>query len=207
MAVDEQQLLPLFPLNVVLFPQAPLSLHIFEQRYREMMGSVLANGGVFGVICAAGSTVASVGCTARIVKVLKRYDDGRMDILTVGDRRFRVRRLLRDRSYLQAWVSFFSDSAVGRVQQLKTRCLQLFQELYGATPGNIAAPELEQASPEVLSYFLAYFSDLPLVTKQKLLELSRADERLRQERTALEQLRKERLRHSVVRSNGHLPPR
>ena len=198
-------LLPLFPLNVVLFPRAPLPLHVFEERYKEMVDAVLANDGLFGVICAGSSSVASVGCTAKVVKVIKRYDDGRLDILTVGDRRFRVRRLRRDKPYLQGWVSFFSDTTTGRLPQLRSRCLQLFQELYGATPGNIALSELEEASPEVVSYYLAYFSDLPLGTKQQLLELKRTDERLRQECDALEQLGRDRARRSVVHSNGHLP--
>jgi Lon protease-like protein len=89
----EQSLLPLFPLEVVLLPEEPLPLHIFEERYKEMIGECLkakASGGgqqEFGVVLAKGQEIYDVGCTARIVNLTRQYADGRMDILTVGKRR------------------------------------------------------------------------------------------------------------------------
>ena len=95
---EPEQILPLFPLNVVLFPRAPLPLHIFEERYKQMVAAALEGEGLFGGICTDGGGAARTGCCAKIVKVVKRYDDGRMDILTVGVRRFRIARLLRKKS-------------------------------------------------------------------------------------------------------------
>ncbi|HTK94779.1 MAG TPA: LON peptidase substrate-binding domain-containing protein, partial [Terriglobales bacterium] len=75
-------LLPLFPLEVVLFPGIPLPLHIFEPRYKEMIGEALRDRTEFGVVRVdQQGAVANVGCTATILDVVKQYDDGRMDIL------------------------------------------------------------------------------------------------------------------------------
>ena len=78
----------LFPLDVVLFPGAPLPLHIFEERYKEMIGLCLQQQSSFGVVRAQSEGLAIIGCTARIEQVLERMDDGRLNILTRGARPF-----------------------------------------------------------------------------------------------------------------------
>ena len=82
--------IPLFPLNVVLLPGAELPLHIFEPRYREMVRNALENKTEFGMLLSLPKGLARFGCTAEILEVLKREDDGTMDILTVGRAPFRV---------------------------------------------------------------------------------------------------------------------
>ncbi len=210
MPEPEQKILPLFPLNVVLFPRAPLPLHVFEERYRRMVAAALEGEGLFGVICTDGEGAARTGCCARIVKIIKRYDDGRLDILTVGVQRFRITRLLREEAYLQAQVRYFRDSAGDDLADLVDRCLQLFYYIYDTMPGNLPISELEQTSATVASFYLAYFSDLALPQKQRLLELTDPETRLKQLRTALEQRRREQRerqdRTRLVQSNGHLPP-
>ena len=204
-----EQLLPLFPLNVVLFPSTALPLHIFEERYKEMIGEVIADKSEFGVLYADANTVANVGCTAMVAKEIQRYDDGRMDILTVGRRRFRIVRLQRDRAFLRGKVQFFTDEPAGERQELKSRCLNLFQDLYESTPGHLPLAELEQVSTEVVSYYVAYYSDLPLAKKQSMLELTSAEERLVAAEEALGQRRldqrEERERRRALRGNGHFP--
>ena len=204
-----EQLLPLFPLNVVLFPDTALPLHIFEERYKEMIGEVIAANGEFGVLCANDNTVASVGCTARVAKEIRRYDDGRMDILTIGRRRFRIGRLRRDRAYLRGTVRFFTDEPAGELQELKSRCLHLFQDLYESTPGHLPVAELERVSTEVVSYYISYYSDLPLAKKQSLLELTSAEQRLLSAEAALKERlvdqRDDRERRRILRGNGHFP--
>jgi Lon protease-like protein len=79
-----RELLPLFPLAVVLLPRNTLPLHIFEERYKEMIGLVIETGEEFGVVLAAKEGIARVGCTASIEQVLQRYPDGRLDIITLG---------------------------------------------------------------------------------------------------------------------------
>ncbi len=107
----QQELLPLFPLSLVLLPGAPLPLHIFEDRYKEMIGGILNGGGEFGVVLATEQGIANTGCTAQILQVLKKYDDGRMDIVTAGRRRFEIVHLNEERSFLRGEVMFFADEA------------------------------------------------------------------------------------------------
>src|SRR5205807_355 len=106
-------MLALFPLDVVLFPGAPLPLHIFEPRYKEMIGECLEAKSPFGLVRAHddSNAVAGIGCSAEILNVIKRYDDGRLDILTTGRRRFEVLELDQERAFLRAEVMFFDDDA------------------------------------------------------------------------------------------------
>jgi Lon protease-like protein len=105
----QQDTLPLFPLGVVLFPEAELPLHIFEDRYKEMIEDVLREESEFGVVLASEKGMASIGCTAVIEKVLKKYPDGRMDILARGRRRFEIILLDEERNYLRASVAMLAD--------------------------------------------------------------------------------------------------
>jgi len=104
-----QDTLPLFPLGVVLFPEAELPLHIFEDRYKEMIEDVLREESEFGVVLASEKGMASIGCTAVIEMVLKKYPDGRMDILVRGRRRFEIILLDEERNYLRASVAMLAD--------------------------------------------------------------------------------------------------
>ena len=106
--------IPLFPLDVVLFPGTALPLHIFEGRYKEMIGECLAQKSAFGVVRAQREGLAVIGCTARIVRVLETYDDGRLDLLCQGSDRFEIENLDNSRSFLQAEVDFFGDEALPR---------------------------------------------------------------------------------------------
>jgi Lon protease-like protein len=103
------RMIPLFPLNVVVFPRTRLPLHIFEERYKEMVGNALGEDSEFGIVLAKQDGIVNAGCTVAVEKVLEMYPDGRMDILTVGKRRFEVTALNEDKPYLQGEVSFFDD--------------------------------------------------------------------------------------------------
>ena len=105
-------LLPLFPLDLVLFPGSPLPLHIFEPPYREMISECLEREKPFGVVRAKNEEIAETGCTAEIISVLKQYDDGRMDILTQGRERFEVVQISQERAFLQAEVLYLPE--IGR---------------------------------------------------------------------------------------------
>ena len=117
--------IPLFPLNTVLFPGAALPLHIFEERYREMVGDCLAADQPFGVVRADGEQMSIVGCTAKIVRVVQRYDDGRMDILCEGAQRFEIEGLDESRTFLQADVEFFEDEGAGSTRDEREDCAAL----------------------------------------------------------------------------------
>jgi Lon protease-like protein len=105
----QEALLPLFPLNVVLLPGAPLPLHIFEDRYKEMIGEAIQGSSEFGVVQAGEKGILNIGCTATVHEVVNRYADGRMDILSIGRRRFEIILLDEQKSYLRAAVTFFDD--------------------------------------------------------------------------------------------------
>src|SRR5260370_12954949 len=101
--------IPLFPLNVVLFPGEELPLHIFEPRYRRMVRECLDARSPFGMLLAMEDGVTHVGCTAEILEVVKRYPDGRMDIITVGRDPFRVLELLTEDPLLECHVDYLED--------------------------------------------------------------------------------------------------
>jgi Lon protease-like protein len=105
--------IPLFPLQVVVFPRTRLPLHIFEARYKEMVGNAIRDNSEFGIVMAKEDGLANAGCTVLVEKVLQMYPDGRMDILTRGQRRFEIVALNEEKDYLQAEVSFFDDEDFG----------------------------------------------------------------------------------------------
>lgn len=105
----QEELLPLFPLQIVLLPGSLVPLHIFEDRYKEMIADVLERKSEFGVVQAGEKGILSTGCTASVETVAERYADGRLDILCLGRRRFEISDLNNDRSYLRGRVEFFDD--------------------------------------------------------------------------------------------------
>src|SRR5712692_4869615 len=107
------QLLPLFPLQVVVFPRTQLRLHIFEDRYKEMIGEAIHNKSEFGVVLAKEDGVVNAGCTVMVDEISKTYPDGKMDIVTSGRRRFEIMMLNQDKNYLRGEVQFFDDDEPG----------------------------------------------------------------------------------------------
>jgi Lon protease-like protein len=103
------RLLPLFPLHVVVFPRTHLPLHIFEERYKEMVGKAVNVNSEFGIVLAKDNGIVNAGCTVIVEKVLKSYPDGKLDILTCGRRRFEVVMLDEEKDYLRGEVQFFDD--------------------------------------------------------------------------------------------------
>lgn len=103
------RLIPLFPLQVVVFPRTQLPLHIFEDRYKEMVGEAIENRTEFGIVLAKDDGIVNAGCTVMVEKVVERYPDGRMDIVTRGQRRFEIISLNEEKDYLQGEVNFFDD--------------------------------------------------------------------------------------------------
>ncbi len=103
------RLLPLFPLQLVVFPGSPVPLHIFEDRYKEMVGAAEAASTEFGIVLARDNGIMNAGCTVLVESVLKRYPDGRFDVLTRGQRRFVIKSLNQDKDYLRGEVEFYSD--------------------------------------------------------------------------------------------------
>ena len=127
----QELLLPLFPLNVVLFPRVNLALHIFEDRYKEMIGECLANQSQFGVVLTREEALENIGCTASITEVVRKYDDGRMDIVVRGERRFEILFLDRAKAYVRGAAQFFEDEAgeVPLEDSRRKEALQIYEEV------------------------------------------------------------------------------
>lgn len=161
-------LLPLFPLDVVLFPGETLPLHIFEERYREMIGELLQSRQPFGVVRALENGVAEVGCSAEITSVAKRYEDGRMDIITEGRNRFELLHLDQQRGFLRGQVEFFADEPGRPAADKIQRLLQLHGDLLQVLDAEGTPPD---ADSPALSFELAAALPFALDFKQTLLAL------------------------------------
>jgi Lon protease-like protein len=109
------ELLPLFPLSLVLLPAMPLPLRVFEERYKEMMADILPSHSEFGVVFAKDDGIVNIGCTAVVDRILNRYDDGRLDLVAIGQRRFLINALDQEKSYLRANVEYFNDEDASEV--------------------------------------------------------------------------------------------
>lgn len=167
-------LLALFPLDVVLFPGAPLPLHIFEPRYKEMIQECLEQKKPFGMVRANKDSLAEVGCTAVILNVLKKYEDGRMDIAAEGKQRFEIMQLNQERSFLQGEVLFFDDEPSNIREDDVHSMVQLHQQLF-----EILGQEtrIDPGQPMV-SFQLANELPVDLDFKQTLLEMKSESERV-----------------------------
>ncbi len=197
-------LLPLFPLDVVLLPGAPLPLHIFEPRYKEMIGECRAHEAPFGVIRALEEGIAEVGCTAEIVSVTKEYPDGRMDLVAEGRKRFEVLELNRDRAFLQAEILLIPDEHGGAAVEDKARAIQLHLEILFLAG---AVQDISAADPGALSFYLAGSLPLDLDFKQKLLAMRSESARIQAVAAYLETILPNLRRASRAREkaggNGH----
>jgi Lon protease-like protein len=184
-------MLALFPLHTVLFPDMPLPLHIFEERYKLMIGRCVEEERPFGVVLirtgpeVGGPAVPHpVGTTARIA-ALKQMEDGRMNLIAVGEERFRILEVTREQPYLVARVALLVDcdpdpdaeTLVEAVQAaLKVYLNDLFELLdHPQEPFDIPG------DPGRLSLVAAAVLQIPLAERQQLLEMTRASARLQQE--------------------------
>ena len=149
----QPNLLPLFPLRVVVFPRTPLPLHIFEERYKEMVGEAIRENSEFGIVLAKDDGIVNAGCTVVVKEVLKKYPDGRMDILTRGVRRFEILGLNEEKAYLRGEVEFFDDEHSGPARpELREKALAQYRSLQEAGQLEGAEPE---AADDQLSFQLA----------------------------------------------------
>ncbi len=165
--LSRADLLPLFPLELVLFPGSQLPLHIFEDRYKEMVGECLEQKRAFGVVRAmSGQALAEVGCTAEIVEVVKKYEDGQLDILCEGRQRFEVVQLDQERSYLRAEVNFFDDEPDSPDPEHAKRALASYGELMSLVDSEAEAPEADDPQ---LSFHLVAGLPVDLDFKQTIL--------------------------------------
>ena len=203
--------IPLFPLNVVLLPGADLPLHIFEPRYRQMVRRCLEQKCEFGMLLAMPKGIVRVGCTAEVVDVVKRYNDGRMDIVTSGRAPFRIVELLNAERYaedelLEGYVDYLDDRERAVDTRIQRQVIEFYEIchtlIFDDYPRNITGDALDN-----LSYIVAGTLPMDLLWKQQILELRcEAD---RQERLAgylrewAPHLQKTEAKSASAGGNGH----
>jgi Lon protease-like protein len=210
-AGEETTELPIFELPVVLLPGELLPLHIFEERYKRMVGLSLDGGEPFGIVLRDEQGAARrVGCTAHVTDVVERFDDGRMNIVVAGELPFRV----LDRADAPEYP-------VGEVELIDLDAEPVAEDDEAAAAARTAfADLLEQVTEEPASaaelsadgsYDLAARIELPADTKQRLLELRSEDERMRLLRralvTAAEAMRRAQRIAEAAKRNGSYPER
>jgi len=201
--------LPLFPLpDVVLFPREVLPLHIFESRYRMMLKSVLEDDRRFGVVRwdPQNQAMAAVGCCAEVLQH-QTAEDGRSNIVTLGQQRFRVLDVVRETPFRTAMVSWIEDEPVTAESDLESltrsvdHALRDVVELTGKLTGSPASlPDDLPDLPRELSFWIGAHLGGPVADQQQeLLELTSTRERLEQEFAMLDETRRQLAARTVLR--------
>ena len=193
--------LPLFPLpDVVLFPQEVLPLHIFESRYRIMLKSVLETDSMFGVIKLDPNTknMANIGCCAQVIKH-HTAEDGRSNIITLGQQRFQVLEIVRSTPFYSAMVTWITDDNIDNLQKLDslkdsvTEALSDVINLTGKlTNTKNKVPDKLPSNPMDLSFWIGAHLGGPVAEEQqRLLEERNTFTRLQREFEMLDHTRKQ----------------
>jgi len=168
--------LPLFPLGLVLLPSELVPLHIFEERYKLMVGECLEDESEFGIVWLSDDGLKEIGCCARITKVLERFDDGRMNILVEGTAPFRLERRIENLPYPAGDVELLDDEPgedTAALERARDRYADLVEEVSEARPEPDALGRLD-------AFGMAATLDVALDAKQTLLELRSEPDRLTQ---------------------------
>ena len=204
--MSEENIIGLFPLQLVVVPGEVVPLHIFEERYKRLVGETV-DGGEFGIVLVDGDSLRECGCTVRVAEVLEQLDDGRMNILVEGGRRFRLIEVREpedpEAEYLRALVEYLEDAEPGAPEALREGVLGVFRKM-------LVLMDVETPRPPVgegpLSFRVAAAVDFGAPLKQELLESVSEEQRLETLLTVMEtllprlELRKER--EEAIRGNG-----
>ena len=199
--------IPLFPLNVVLMPGAPMPLHIFEDRYKQMVDECLEAESEFGMVLADEAGTREVGCTARIVEMVERYEDGRMVILVEGSRRFKLNNVMTGKPYYVGEVEYIEEDSGEDVTALAEECIALLERVVEAATEGSVGIEIEPPYRN-LSFAIAGRIEFDLETRQQILELMTERARLEKVKellsAAAERLERDRQARDKAQTNGHL---
>jgi Lon protease-like protein len=202
----EESLLALFPLGLVLLPGEVVPLHIFEERYKLLIEE-RRDKGEFGILLSEDDELRECGCAASVAEVIETFDDGRMNVLVQGGRRFRVLELREPDDpageYLSALVEYYDDAIADTPPQLRAALLDVFRKMLLLM--DVEAPR-EPAGEGPLSFRIAAAVDFGVPLKQELLESLSEEQRLETLLMTMEallprlELRKER--EEAIRGNG-----
>jgi Lon protease-like protein len=195
--------LGLFPLDIVLLPTERIPLHIFEPRYRELIGECLSHDREFGLLLGDREGLREVGTRAAVVEVVERFPDGRLNIVVEGRERFRLVELTEGRTFATGEVEPVADQAGLSDREQRDATLELYRQL-----AELVEADVDEPSPDsgVLSFELASRVDFGVERKQELLELESEPDRLARVaellRKAIEAIRLERELAARAALNG-----
>ena len=203
---DVLERFPLFPLGLVLLPQELVPLHIFEERYKLMINECLEADSEFGIIWLSDDGLRDIGCTARIERVIERFDDGRMNILVVGDQPFRLLERIEEMAYPAGNVELLDDFDPDADPELAGQARARYAELVeAATEEKPDLQEIEQLD----AFGMAATVEHPPEAKQALLELRGENDRLRMVdemfRTAIKRVAYAEEAAERAQTNGSVP--
>jgi len=194
--------LPLFVLPLAAVPGEELPLHVFEPRYRELAQHCLTGDDEFGVLMTDEAGARDVGCAARIDRVARRYDDGRLDLITRATRRFELAGEIEDDPYPVAAVRWIEDQPAAAGDADPKPSLALFGELATRVTGTVPGLDVDDETSFRIAARVAFGG----AAKQGLIELRSEAQRLdlleRLLRAALARLAQVELRQARARSNG-----
>lgn len=193
MSLEVRQI-PLFPLNLVMFPGMVLPLHIFEERYRMMIGRCTMEETSFGIVYGSDEDFSTVGCEALVTGLLERFPDGRMNVLTRGLGRLRVQDHFEDSSGLASpeskplivgLVADYDDDEGEADPEIYGEVLRSYGEALRLVSGWSAREALRGITPEALSYTVPAQLSLEPAEKQAILEMQSTSARLDRVRQVL----------------------
>jgi Lon protease-like protein len=193
----------LFPLGIVLLPTEQVPLHIFEPRYRELIGECIELDLEFGLVYADEDGIRETGTRARVTAVLERFDDGRLNVVVAGGSRFVVERMTHGRSFMTAETTDVEDDTGAVEGSVRTTAIGAFRALAALAGAEV---EIEEESPE-LSFQLAAQVELAPDEKQFLLESRSEEERLERVAELLDNARRTLIAthelNEKAKRNGH----
>jgi len=206
MTRPDETVIGLFPLQLVVVPGEVVPLHIFEERYKRLVGERL-DGGEFGILLAEEDSLRECGCTVRVAELIEQFDDGRLNILVEGGQRFRLVEVREPEDpeveYLSGLVEYYEDAEPDAPEALRDGVLEVFRRM-------LVLMDVETPRPPVgegpLSFRVAAAVDFGAPLKQELLESVSEEQRLETLLTVMEtllprlELRKER--EEAIRGNG-----
>jgi ATP-dependent Lon protease len=197
----------LFPLQLVLLPREQVPLHIFEPRYRELVGECLRENREFGLLLEDEAGRREIGTRAGVIEVLQFFEDGRMNVVIEGRERFRLMELTGGRSFLTADVESLDDEEDPAGHDDVHRAVALFRRLVEIADAEIEDPDLDSPT---LSFELASRIDFSPEVKQELLELTSERTRLRRLAELMERaigtIEREREVRERAAGNGRVSP-
>ena len=167
---------PLFPLGIVLLPGEVVPLHIFEERYRLMIGHCLEADSEFGLVWLSDDGLRDIGCGARVTNVVERFEDGRMNILVQGTNAFRLVERIEDEQWPAGDIELLDDFDTSADAEIAAQARKRYADLVERATGTRPS---EDALGELSAFGMAATVEHPNEAKQALLELRTEDERMR----------------------------